>query len=872
MTTEYFKVRNGLSVGEDTFTVDASTGNVVVAGNLTVNGDTTTLNTTQLQIEDNKIILNKNVTDTPGLDAGIIVERGSSADSAINWNESTDKWEQDRGGVVTVIPINTTELAEGSNQYFTAQRAVDAVEAAGYATETQLATKLNTSDFTTTADTWLGTKSTTNLAEGTNLYYTDARVQAEIAGDNPGSFINLTASGDVELLTDTVIIGDDTVTGYQGLEFNTLGKTAHLVIDHTTGKLIYSRDNITWTPVAQSTTELAEGTNLYYTDARVGSYLSTNSYATQSYVGTQIANLVDSAPGTLDTLNELAAALGDDPNYATTITTALGTKLATADFTSTANTWLGTKTTDNLTEGSTNKYFSNTLARGALSAGTGVGYDSGTGIISIGQSVATGASPAFAGVTAGNLTVGVSTDNSIVSTDTNGSITLAPNGTGNVVNTFSDGGNLTNNRNYVHGAIRNSTTANIGDVWAANSTTAGGPLRGMSLDNSGNTAKNPGAVIRGYSGSAATGQRGRIVFEKARNTVASPQANSTGDILGSVEATGYTSTGWLNDNIAAVTPANMLFAAAEPWVSNTAIGTAFVMNLAPTSTTITGAGNLVQVINVTPQIAAHRSDATTFSQGKSGSTTYASLGLTGNSLIANNALNTCIRQGTANSTLPAFLIRYSRTDTTGSNDGDGTDFRMGTGGTSTTNNIARFDTQYRSSGLHDIGIAVSVDNFSGTDPTRTTNIYRGNAEKTVIRAMPTGGGGVGTASDIMEISDSKILNNRPHRSAVTTATVARGSTYTPAAGVNNYIEVTLTAGTDPTYINVDNLTVAGEGGHQAILIYNNSGSAVGNNDLVIRNNGTAINATNDTIANGARVIFTVYCVGNYASCEYMTAA
>ena len=43
-------------------------------------------------------------------------------------------------------------------------------------------------------------------------------------------------------------------------------------------------------------------------------------YATETYVGTQISNLIDSAPGALDTLNELAAALGDDANFSTTIT------------------------------------------------------------------------------------------------------------------------------------------------------------------------------------------------------------------------------------------------------------------------------------------------------------------------------------------------------------------------------------------------------------------------------------------------------------------------------------------------------------------------------------------------------------------------
>ena len=50
-------------------------------------------------------------------------------------------------------------------------------------------------------------------------------------------------------------------------------------------------------------------------------------YATQAYVDTAVSDLVDAAPGTLDTLNELAAALGDDANYAATTTAAIGAKL-----------------------------------------------------------------------------------------------------------------------------------------------------------------------------------------------------------------------------------------------------------------------------------------------------------------------------------------------------------------------------------------------------------------------------------------------------------------------------------------------------------------------------------------------------------------
>ena len=45
------------------------------------------------------------------------------------------------------------------------------------------------------------------------------------------------------------------------------------------------------------------------------------------YVDTELANLVDSSPAALNTLNELAAALGDDANFSTTMTTALGNRL-----------------------------------------------------------------------------------------------------------------------------------------------------------------------------------------------------------------------------------------------------------------------------------------------------------------------------------------------------------------------------------------------------------------------------------------------------------------------------------------------------------------------------------------------------------------
>lgn len=71
------------------------------------------------------------------------------------------------------------------------------------------------------------------------------------------------------------------------------------------------------------------GGNAVITTDNIGTYAITSlsGYATQSYVNTQVSNLVDSAPGALNTLNELAAALGDDANFSTTVTNSIATKV-----------------------------------------------------------------------------------------------------------------------------------------------------------------------------------------------------------------------------------------------------------------------------------------------------------------------------------------------------------------------------------------------------------------------------------------------------------------------------------------------------------------------------------------------------------------
>ncbi len=89
-----------------TVAVLTTDGDLVVPGNLTVSGDTTTLNVSEVLVEDNEIVLNSNVTTgNPTLSAAFSVRRGSQDPAFIQWNETNDKW------VVNYGTANSKEIA-----------------------------------------------------------------------------------------------------------------------------------------------------------------------------------------------------------------------------------------------------------------------------------------------------------------------------------------------------------------------------------------------------------------------------------------------------------------------------------------------------------------------------------------------------------------------------------------------------------------------------------------------------------------------------------------------------------------------------------------------------------------------------------------
>jgi hypothetical protein len=132
-------------------------------------------------------------------------------------------------------------------------------------------------------------------------------------------------------------------------------------------KKAYVSDGVNWLPLVSGVPDMAGYATTEYVDDRTynlfpsqignsGKFLTTSGSVTSwatldltSAINTAsaaaVTYLVDSAPGTLDTLNELAAALGDDANYATTITALLATKLNTSTASSTYLTQASASTT-----------------------------------------------------------------------------------------------------------------------------------------------------------------------------------------------------------------------------------------------------------------------------------------------------------------------------------------------------------------------------------------------------------------------------------------------------------------------------------------------------------------------------------------------
>ena len=343
--------------GTVTVTVDGSTAltvtadGVVVAGNFTVSGTQTTVNSNTISLADNIITLNSDTTGTPTQNAGVDVERGDEANVQLRWNEGSQKWTfTNNGAVYYPMAVATDDLAEGStNVYFTNTRARNAVSSSSatgiaYNSTTGLfslgsipnSALTNNSISINGASVALGgtrTLGTDDVAEGAaNKYYTDARARGAVSGGTGISYNSATGA-----ITNTI-------TQY----------TDALAVGANTGAIATAKSEAISTAASDATTKANAAQTAAASDAtaKVAAEATARATAVTAAISTAAS----------DATAKVAA-------EATARDAAIATAVATKD------------NTDEITEGSTNLYFTTARARGAVSGGTGISYNSATGAI-----------------------------------------------------------------------------------------------------------------------------------------------------------------------------------------------------------------------------------------------------------------------------------------------------------------------------------------------------------------------------------------------------------------------------------------------------------------------------------------------------------
>lgn len=305
--------------------------NFRIKNGLVVEGSTATVGgedvLTKKQADQNYIINLIGGTATSSNTANAVVKRDSNGDFAAG-TITADLVGNVTGTVSSLSNHDTGDLAEGSNLYFTNQRALDA-----------------------TAQAYDAYGAAANA-------YSDALADANTYTDNTITNLNLGSTYDAY---GAASAAESAANTYTTNAINAL----------TTDDIEEGSSNKYYTD-SRARASLSNGTGISY-NSSTGEISVDNTIANKSYVDTAINNLVDGAPGLLDTLNEIAAAIGDDANYFTTIANQIASKqnnLTAGDFIDITNDVISVTglTTDNVAEGS-NQYFTTQRAQDAI-AGT----------------------------------------------------------------------------------------------------------------------------------------------------------------------------------------------------------------------------------------------------------------------------------------------------------------------------------------------------------------------------------------------------------------------------------------------------------------------------------------------------------------------
>ena len=300
-----FRIKNGLVVEGTTATVN---GNDILTKN-TQDGDSYIINLI-------------GGTATPENTANTVVKRdanGNFAAGIITANIVGNV----TGTVSDISNHSTSSLSEGTNLYFTNQRAIDANTGLWDTVGAAAAALSDAQDYADTAE---------SDAVAASQSYTNAEI----------TYALQTAQGYANTAESDAIsaAAADATSKANAAQLAAEQYATSAASDAESNAILAAASDAT--SKANAAQAAAEATAA----AALSSAISTEVSNRNTAISNAVDSLVDGAPALLNTLNELAAAINDDANYTTTITTALGTKANSADVTTDIATAVSTAASD----------------------------------------------------------------------------------------------------------------------------------------------------------------------------------------------------------------------------------------------------------------------------------------------------------------------------------------------------------------------------------------------------------------------------------------------------------------------------------------------------------------------------------------------
>ena len=343
---------NTIATTSGNLTLDPHTpgnaGTVIIAGNLQVDGTTTTINSTTLDIDDKNIVLASGAADSSAANGGGITVEGANA--TILYTASTNSWDFNKAVVAPNISVNAITTTTISGEYL------------GF-------------------DSDLNNTTTSRLPEGTNLYFTTARADSDAknaistshSGFGSTSYSNATgvittagpSSTEIRSVFSAVDAGGDgsfsydsatgvsTYTGPTPAEVRAhFSASGDLTYNSATGQFtfdvesVYTKANFDSDLGLANTGQLPEGTNLYYTTGRADSAFdasfalastdslgegTTNLYFTNERVDDRVSSLLQAGEGIDLTYADGANTLSVSAELATTLNAGIA-KFDSQDF------------------------------------------------------------------------------------------------------------------------------------------------------------------------------------------------------------------------------------------------------------------------------------------------------------------------------------------------------------------------------------------------------------------------------------------------------------------------------------------------------------------------------------------------------------